>query len=64
MGDMRERGLASDPAFTVYLPYGSNALTTEFVVHTRGNPLAVMPTIRSIVAGLDPQPADLGGSVV
>jgi hypothetical protein len=54
VGDSRERGLASDPALTVYLPYGRNALTSEIVLHTRGNPLAVAPTVRSIVAGLDP----------
>ncbi len=54
VGDMRERGLASEPTLTVYLPYGRNALTTEFVVHTRGNPLVLVPTVRSIVASLDP----------
>jgi putative ABC transport system permease protein len=54
VGDMRERGLASDPTLTVYLPYGANALTGEIVIHTRGNPLALMPTVRSIVNGLDP----------
>jgi len=46
--------LASDPTLTVYLPYGRNALTSEIVVHTRGNPLALAPTVRSIVGGLDP----------
>jgi putative ABC transport system permease protein len=54
VGDMRERGLASNPTLTVYLPYGPNALVSEFVIHTRGNPLALMPTVRSIIAGLDP----------
>jgi putative ABC transport system permease protein len=54
VGDMRERGLTTDPPFTVYLPYGRNAVPSQFVIHTRGNPLALMPTIRSIVAGLDP----------
>jgi putative ABC transport system permease protein len=54
VGDMRERGLSSNPTLTVYLPYGSNALTSEVVIHTSGNPLALMPTVRSIVAGLDP----------
>jgi len=54
VGDSRERGLAENPTLTVYLPYGTNALTTEFVVHTRGNPLALVPTIRSLVAALDP----------
>jgi putative ABC transport system permease protein len=54
VADSRERGPASDPTLTVYLPYGSNALTGEFVVHTRANPLALASTVRSIVAGLDP----------
>ena len=53
VGDSRERGPASGPTLTVYLPYGANALTTEFVIHTRGNPLALAPAVRSIVAGLD-----------
>jgi putative ABC transport system permease protein len=53
VGDSRERGLAENPTLTVYLPYGTNALTTEFVVHTRGNPLALVPSIRSMVAELD-----------
>ncbi len=54
VGDSRERGLASGPALTVYLPYGKYAITSEFVLHTRGNPLALVPTVRSIVDGLDP----------
>lgn len=54
VADSRERGPISDPTFTVYLPYGRNAVVSEFVLHTRGNPLAVVPTVRTIVAGLDP----------
>lgn len=54
IGDNRERGLASGSALTVYLPYGSNALTSEFVLHTRGNPLVIAPVVRSIAANLDP----------
>jgi putative ABC transport system permease protein len=54
VGDSRERGVASDPTLTVYLPSGRNALTSEFVLHTRGNPLAVAPTVRAIAASLDP----------
>ncbi|HLN03722.1 MAG TPA: ABC transporter permease [Bryobacteraceae bacterium] len=54
VGDSRERGLAADPTLTVYLPYGRIALTSEFVVHTRGNPLALMPAVRSIINNLDP----------
>ncbi|MEI9972174.1 MAG: ABC transporter permease [Ignavibacteriota bacterium] len=54
VGDSRERGLVSGPADTVYLPYGANALTGEFVLHTRSRPLALVPRVRSIVAELDP----------
>src|SRR5262249_52289206 len=54
VGDSRERGLAENPALTVYLPYGSNAIPSEFVVHMRDNPLALIPAIRSLVGGLDP----------
>ena len=57
VGDSRERGLLADPTRTVYLPYGRVALTSEFVVHTRGNPLALMPAVRSIVTKLDPEPS-------
>jgi predicted permease len=53
VADSRERGPASGPTLTVYLPYGRNAVVSEFVLHTRGNPLAVTPTVRAIVAGLD-----------
>ena len=54
VGDMRERGLSFDPSLTVYLPYGRNAVPGEFVIHTQGNPLALVPSIRAIVAGMDP----------
>jgi putative ABC transport system permease protein len=54
IGDSHERGLAAATGLTVYLPYGDIALPGEFVLHTRGNPLALLPTVRSIIAGLDP----------
>jgi putative ABC transport system permease protein len=54
VADSRERGPAAGPTLTVYLPYGRNAVVSEFVLHTRGNPLAVAHTVRAIVAGLDP----------
>jgi putative ABC transport system permease protein len=54
VADSRERGLMSDSALTVYLPYGRNAPVSEFVLHTRGNPVAIAPTVRAIVTGLDP----------
>ena len=54
VADSRERGPASGPTLTVYLPYGRNAIVSEFVLHTRGNPLAVAHAVRAIVAELDP----------
>jgi predicted permease len=54
VGDSRERGPAAGPMLTVYIPYGANALTGEFVLHTRSSPLALAPTVRSIIASLDP----------
>ena len=54
VADSHERGLASGPTLTVYLPYGRNAVVSEFVLHTRGTPLALVHTVRTIVAGLDP----------
>lgn len=54
VADSRERGLAANPTLTTYLPYGKNALTGEFVVHTRGNPMALVPKVRSMVASADP----------
>ncbi len=53
VADSRERGPANQPTLTVYLPFGSNALTGEFVVHTHGNPKALLPTVRAIVNSLD-----------
>jgi predicted permease len=54
VGDSRERGMAANPALTVYISYGRFALPTEFVLHTAGDPLALVPTVRSLVADLDP----------
>jgi predicted permease len=54
VGDSLERGLTNSPTLTVFFPTGPNALANEFVVHTRSNPLALVPTVRSIVASLDP----------
>jgi predicted permease len=52
--DNRERGLSADPSLTVYLPYGSNALASDFVIHTRGNPVALARAVRSLVSEMDP----------
>jgi predicted permease len=54
-GDIRERGLDADPTLAVYLPfYGIGGWSPEFVVHTVGNPTAVVPALRSLLAELDP----------
>ena len=54
VGDSLERGLDRGPALTVYLPYGRIGLPTEFVVQTRGAPMAAVPAVRAIIARLDP----------
>ena len=55
VGNMRERGLETEPTLAVYLPYfGMNWSPIQFIVHTAGDPLAFAPTLRSIVSDLDP----------
>lgn len=51
VGDICERGLASSPTLPVYLPYGRYALTTGFVVHTRGTPRALIGIDSSLMKG-------------
>ena len=54
VGDSLERGLDHGPALTVYLPYGRIAVPSEFVLETRGDPMAVVPAVRGVVRSLDP----------
>jgi putative ABC transport system permease protein len=54
VANSRERDLISDHTLTVYLPQGRWALGFNFVAHTSGNPLALAPVVRSIVADIDP----------
>jgi putative ABC transport system permease protein len=54
VADSRERGPASGPTLTVYLPYGRSAVVSQFVLHTRGDPLAIASTVHTIVMELDP----------
>jgi putative ABC transport system permease protein len=53
VGDSLERGLDHGPALTVYLPYGSIAVPSEFVVETRGDPKTVFPDVRALIHRLD-----------
>jgi putative ABC transport system permease protein len=54
-GDQRERGLDTDPTLTVYLPYYATGLTRiQFVVQTAGDPMAVVPWLRSVLSTIDP----------
>lgn len=53
-GDSVERGLDRPPALTVYLPYGRVGVPSEFVLWTRGDPMAAVPAVRAVVTHLDP----------
>ncbi|KPJ91356.1 MAG: hypothetical protein AMS18_08850 [Gemmatimonas sp. SG8_17] len=54
VGDMRERGLEDDPTLAVYIPYGGASWHPNFVVYAAGDPLALVPTLRPMLAELDP----------
>jgi predicted permease len=55
VGDIREEGLDQDPTPQVYLPfYGDTWSPVIFVVHTSGDPLVVVPSLRAILRELDP----------
>ena len=55
VGDMRERGIDAGPTFAVYLPYLSGgSWPPDIVIHTAGEPTAVVPALRSILAEMDP----------
>jgi len=54
VGDSLERGLDHGAALTVYLPYGRVGVPSEFVIETRGDPMAVVPSVRAVIKRLDP----------
>ena len=55
VGNQHERGLEADPTLTVYLPsYGSGPGPVQFAVHTAASPTALMPVLRFILKGIDP----------
>ncbi len=52
--NMRERGLDRNPTRAVYMPYnGATWSPVHFVVHTAGDPMALVPTVRSLLADFD-----------
>jgi putative ABC transport system permease protein len=55
VGDMRERGLDQPPTMAVYFPaYGALGTTTlRLVMHTRGDPMALVPLVQEVVREID-----------
>jgi putative ABC transport system permease protein len=53
-GNMRERGLDSDPTLAVYLPYSGADWPPTFVFHTAGEPTVIVPAVREVLGRLDP----------
>ncbi|GMR13320.1 MAG: hypothetical protein BMS9Abin29_1525 [Gemmatimonadota bacterium] len=52
--DMRERGPDQDERMAVYFTYTVGAWSpVHFVVHTTGEPRAILPTVRAILAEVD-----------
>jgi putative ABC transport system permease protein len=55
VADMRERRLDSNPIPIVYIPgNGSGYSPVEFVVHTRVDPLSIVPLLRKRLSEIDP----------
>ncbi|MGH7575346.1 MAG: ADOP family duplicated permease [Longimicrobiales bacterium] len=53
--DMLDWGLELGPTYAVYIPfYGAEWQDAHFVVQTTASPTAVVPTLRSILAEIDP----------
>jgi ABC-type antimicrobial peptide transport system permease subunit len=53
VGDMRERGLENDPTLAVYFTGGELTTNLQLIMHTRGEPDAVIPAMRGAIAGVD-----------
>ena len=55
VGNMRERGLDSEPTLAVYLPYyGAGWTRMDIAVHTAGDPTSIIGSLRPILADMDP----------
>jgi len=52
--DMRERGIDAGPTLAVYLPFLGAGWSPDLMIHTSGEPGAVLPAVRAILADLDP----------
>lgn len=55
--NMRERGLEAGETLAIYWPFNSNPIpgaSMNFVVHADGEPMAIMPDVRRLLAELDP----------
>ena len=55
VGNMRERSLEGEETLAVYLPYyGGGRTPMHFVIHAAGDPQALMPNLRPLLAEIDP----------
>ncbi len=55
VGNMAERGLDAGPTLATYIPYlGADWSPMHIVVHTTAAPEAIVPDLRAILAGIDP----------
>lgn len=55
VGNMTERGLDAGPTLATYIPYlGADWSPMHIVVHTTAAPEAIVPDLRAILAGIDP----------
>ena len=53
--DMRERGPEQDATLAIYFSYDRTGWSPiNYVIHARGEPLALVPTVRRILADIDP----------
>ena len=55
VGDMKYRGLAADRDASIYVPWSQRPMGMSYlVVRSSGDPAAVVPTLRRLIARLDP----------
>jgi predicted permease len=54
VGNMRERGIDDGPTYAVYFPFVAPGWSPDIILHTSGEPTAVVPAIRTILAEMDP----------